>query len=185
MANNCYNYLEIEGTEEDIKRLERCIEVEGTKENKDYDMRKVIPIDSEGNGFYKGNICKLWGTKWFDGECFENSGTSATLSFDTAWSPSLPVTLEMSLRFNLKINHSYEESGCDFEGDYNVENGNVVLDEERPYRPICDVCEKKFDRDEMTYDEDDGTFKCKRCGDELTGLMMDKLDKINKERNKL
>lgn len=190
MANNCYNYLEIEGTEEDIKKLEECIKVKKSKEEEEqsgydnYDMSKVIHVETDEKGFYKGDIYELWGTKWFDGEWFENNGKSAVLTFETAWSPSLPVTLEMSQRFNLKIKHNYEEAGCDFEGDYNVENGEVVFKEEREYRPQCEDCGEKFDSDDMIYNEEDGTQKCKRCGDELTGLVMDKMDKINAKKGK-
>jgi len=186
MANNCYNYLEIEGTEEDIKRLEECIivrNIEGEDRFDEWNLRKVIPVETDERGYYKvDSIYDVWGTKWFDGEDFESRGTSATLTFDTAWSPSLPVTLEMSRRFNLKIKHSYEESGCNFEGDYNVDNGEVVFEEERNYRPMCEGCDEKFDSDDMIYNEDEGTYKCKRCGDELTGIVMDKLDKIKGDK---
>lgn len=183
MANNCYNCLEIIGTEEDIKRLEECIESDDDDEDK-WDLSKVIPVETDEEGCYKigKSIYDIWGTKWFDGEQFSSCGRSAVLSFDTAWSPSLPVTLEMSRRFNLKINHFYEEGGNGFEGDYNVCNGKVVSHSQRKYRPYCEDCGEKFDRDDMIYNEEEGEYLCKRCGDEFTGIVMDKIDKIKKEK---
>lgn len=183
MANNCYNYLKIEGTEEDIKRLEECIKSKDKYNNDTWDISKIIPVETDERGCYKvDDIYELWGTKWFQGVCFQNNGDSATLSFETAWSPSLPVTLEMSRRFNLKINHEYEEAGCDFEGDYNVNCGEVIFEEEREYRPNCQDCGEKFEQKDIIYNEDDCTHKCKRCEDGLTALMMDKMDKIKAER---
>lgn len=185
MANNCYNYLEISGSKADIKRLEECIKSD-KKDDSGWDMSKIIPVEIDEKGFYKieNSIYDIWGTKWFDGEYFENKGKTAVLTFDTAWSPSLPVTLEMSRKFNLKVKHFYEESGCDFEGDYNVDNGEVILDDQRPYTPDCHDCGEKFNRDDMIYNEEEGEYLCKRCGDELVGIMMDKLEMIKQKREK-
>ncbi len=71
----------------------------------------------------------------------------------------------------------------DFEGDYNVDNGKVILDEERRYRPNCEDCGEKFDSDDMIYNEDEGEYKCKRCGDELTGIVMDKIEQIERGKD--
>ncbi len=185
MANNCYNYLEIEGKKEDILRLEECMKSQDKNSNDELRLSKIIPAEIDERGCYKcKDIYELWGTKWFDGEWFENDGASATLTFDTAWSPSLPVTLEMSKRFNLKINHFYEESGCDFEGDYNVDCGEVILNDERKYRPVCQDCGEKFDSDDMVYDEDDGDYRCRVCADPLISLVAEKLEKIKADKIK-
>lgn len=182
MANNCYNYLEISGSEEDIKKLEECIKSDDKEEI--WDLRKIIPVEIDDKGFFKikGSIYDLWGTKWFSVNGFDNNGDKAYLSFDTAWSPSLPITLEMSKRFNLKINHYYEESGCAFEGDYDVDNGKVTLNNQREYRPRCYRCEEKFYKKNMIYKEDEGEYYCKRCGDEFTALVMDKIDMIKEKK---
>ncbi len=185
MANNCYNYLEISGSEEDIEKLKECIKTKDERGNDDWDMSKIIPVETDERGFYKvDDIYDLWGTKWFQGEWLEGKGKSVTLTFDTAWSPSLPVTLEMSKRFNLKINHFYEEAGCDFEGDYNVDKGEVISNSEREYRPNCQGCGEKFNSDDMIYNEDEGNYYCKRCGDEFTALVMDKIDMIKEKKEK-
>lgn len=183
MANNCYNELEIKGSVEDIKRLEECITTKDEKGNEEWDLSNIIPVETDDDGFYKvDDIYKLWGTKWFEGEYFENHGNSATLTFNTAWSPSLPVTLEMSKKFNLKINHFYEEAGNNFEGDYKVDNGEVLLDVQRKYSPLCVECNEKDDSENLCYDEDEGEYFHLRCRDEFVGIVEEKLENIKKEK---
>lgn len=185
MANICDNYLKITGSKEDIERLEKFIKSSDKEEEEKWDLTKIIPVEVDDEGYYKcDNIYNVWGTKWISDVWFKNHGNSAILHFSTAWSPSLPITLEMSKKFNLTINHSYEESGCDFEGDYAVSSGEVFLNEQRDYRPACQDCGDKFDRDDLIYDEAEGSRHCRKCGDELTGIVAEKLEKIKKEKQK-
>jgi hypothetical protein len=75
-----------------------------------------------------------WGTKW--NAVFYESETAVTRHgdgvkyfFDTAWGPSLPVTLEMSKKFkDLIFTHLYAEFGMDFSGYIRVENGKMLED---------------------------------------------------------
>ena len=187
MANYCFNSLDIIGKAEDIKRLEEFIK--NKKEDDDggekWSLDNIIPVGIDENGCYKvTDIYAVWGTKWIADINFNNNGCFADMSFDTAWNPSLPITLEMSKKFNLKINHFYEESGNDFEGNCEVDNGVVISDSHSCYRPRCMGCGEKFDRDKMTYDDDEGEHYCMACGDELTGIVMEKIEKINGNRNK-
>jgi len=187
MANYCYSFLEISGSVENIKRLEEFIK---NREGEDgggdkYSLDGIIPVEVDENGCYKvDDIYEVWGTKWVTDVCFQNDGDTAIINLCSAWSPPLPITLEMSRMFNLKINHFYEESGCDFEGEFEVDNGVIILDENRRYRPNCNECGEKFDSDKMIYDEDSGGHTCVRCGDELTGIVMEKIEKIKKEEDK-
>ena len=182
MANYCFNQLEISGKIKDIKKLGELIKSE--EEDEDYDLTKIIPIEIDEKGCYKvDDIYKVWGTRWTNSVSFDDYGKTAIISFDSAWSPSLPITLEMSRMFNLKINHFYEESGCDFEGDYNVKDGVEIFHNQRSYRPCCAECGEKFDSDKMVYDDKWGDYLCVKCGDEFTGIVMKKLDKIKEEKN--
>ncbi len=190
MANYCFNSLDIEGREEDIKAFKELIKTtkKEQKENggEEWDLSKVIPIEVDDDGRYLGDVYEKWGTKWFCGIeiDFSIDGASAGLSFDTAWSPSLPVTLEISRRFNLKINHYYEESGCDFEGNYEVDCGDVVNDSQRAYSPYCEKCGMKGVREEMVYDENEGEHFCVGCDDELAGIVEEKMKMIEEKEDK-
>jgi hypothetical protein len=159
MANYCYNMLEITGNPGDIKKLQDCIRTNKPDECDEYDLGKIIPLKSDS----AGEAYEKWGTKWFADIDFDNQGGSAMLSFDTAWSPSLPVTVEISRRFNLRAAHYYEEPGFDFEGDFVAENGIVIRDEQRDYRPVCAGCETKHDRNEMVFDEEESEHYCRKC----------------------
>jgi hypothetical protein len=68
---------------------------------------------------YRGNVNRF-GTKWDVGNevyCEGDTETRLTLSFSTAWSPSLPVTAALAEIFpDLEFEHVYVEPGCHFCG---------------------------------------------------------------------
>jgi hypothetical protein len=82
-----------------------------------------------------------WGTKWQPQGCqFTEDGWDnpvercETITFDTAWSPPLPVVLAMSKKFpTLEFDLRYFESGCAFNGMYVCKGGEVTCEEEGPY----------------------------------------------------
>lgn len=60
-----------------------------------------------------------WGTKWNSGEDLEVdvSETSISVSFDTAWSPPLPVMAALCARFpRIRLTLTYSEPGMGFAG---------------------------------------------------------------------
>ena len=59
------------------------------------------------------------------------------------------------------IVNEYEEQWLCFEGTFTCRNGKCV-DEEREYRPMCDVCEMKRPRD-MVEEDNDGFVTCHLC----------------------
>lgn len=74
-----------------------------------------------------------WGTKWnasfYGSNSIEIFDDVVKYSFDTAWGPSLPVTMGMSKKFSdLIFTHLYAEFGMDFSGYIRVENGNILDD---------------------------------------------------------
>jgi len=133
--------------------------------------------------------CKNWGTKW--GICSaslnttieqleKNEGQTVCYSFETAWSPPLPVILKMSEMFpKLHFHLEYEECGCDFEGDLECENGEVTLDDHRKYTHSCEECGLKDVS--VTYDEQDESTLCPKCRmTPLQKIVDEKLESIKK-----
>jgi hypothetical protein len=73
-----------------------------------------------------------WGTKWdaSDFSISRDSDDHITLTFDTAWSPSLGVTGRLADRFpSLEIRHFYEEPGMAFNGCAVFADGAMGSDE--------------------------------------------------------
>lgn len=159
MANHCYNRLEISGEPDDIQRLQECLRVNPPGACAEWDLDRIIPRETD----HPREACEKWGTRWFSDLDFCNHGDSATCVFDTAWSPSLPVTLAISERFHLRVAHYYEEPGFDFEGDFVAEDNLVIRDEQRDYRPVCAGCQTKHDRNTMIFDEEQGEHYCRAC----------------------
>lgn len=103
---------------------------------------KEHPDDWAGcpkDGFNQGGYewcCEFWGTKWDLGECMADRINRNTLiyCFDTAWSPPGPVIEAMGKMFPaLSFKLEYWESGCCFQGELVVQNGQTVLNETRDY----------------------------------------------------
>ncbi|MFA6186358.1 MAG: hypothetical protein WC770_03980 [Phycisphaerae bacterium] len=166
MANCCYNKLEIHGSRQNIEKLQKFITLNEPVDGEQYDLGKILPLETDSDEEAR----EKWGTYWFAGIDFENHGEEAMLSFDSAWSPALPITLEMSKKFNLRIDHYYDEPGMFFEGNYVVENGDVITDDEREFRPACTVCGIKHELEDLIHDEEEGENYCRKCHKEKTQL---------------
>ena len=74
-----------------------------------------------------------WGTKWgfydFSELDVSKSGTSAKVSFSTAWSPAFPLFQKMSEMFpSLTFTVRYFERGMGFQGIYKAKGGSVLED---------------------------------------------------------
>jgi len=82
-----------------------------------------------------------WGTKWgiystrFLSQKLGGKRGRLKYTFQSAWSPPLPVILAMSKKFeSLKFKLNYYESGMGFKGIYIAEGGQVIEDAECKYR---------------------------------------------------
>ncbi len=79
-----------------------------------------------------------WGTKW--NACAtqfkeDPTDTKATLYFETAWSPPLPVIAKLSTQFpQLSFTLRYWEGGFGFKGTFRVRNGKILCDDTLSYR---------------------------------------------------
>jgi len=78
-----------------------------------------------------------WGTKWgfCEAQILDRSPTSIDYSFETAWSPPLPLIKRLGKMFpRLHIVLNYEETGCGFQGELGIEAGKVYMDDSHEYR---------------------------------------------------
>jgi hypothetical protein len=98
------------------------------------------------DGFNSGGYewcCANWGTKWgcynSRKEAHVDKGKRSKLaySFDSAWSPAIPVIVAASIRFpSLRFKLKYYECGAGFKGTFQVRNGVVMENSEFPYRGV-------------------------------------------------
>ena len=79
-----------------------------------------------------------WGTKWnaYDvtewsiNECSEYT-TSATIYYETAWSPATALWLKMSKEYpNLEFYHEFADEGGGFLGSETIVDGRIISEEE-------------------------------------------------------
>jgi len=124
MPNYCLNFLTVENCDEAMRFID---------EGKFKSFQALIPRpESEEENWYDWN-CENWGTKWDMNEDEIVLTGDGTMMFQTAWSPSLPVTKALSEKFpNAKIYHTYEEGGCGFRGVAIFEDG-IYTDYETDY----------------------------------------------------
>lgn len=166
MPNWCYNEIEVEGEDAELLRLVDFVK----GEESEFDFNKILPypakfaemdkeVDEKGinhsKGFNSGGYewcLGNWGTKWNAVEpSVATDGKS--ISFDTAWSPSIPVTIALSELFpTLKFTHRYEEGGCDFSGYMVIQNGEILEDVSGEYDEYP-VTEHDWEDDEEEDDE--------------------------------
>lgn len=97
-----------------------------------------------------------WGTKWnaCDVTLEIESPTELSLSFNTAWSPPIPVIEKISEMFSFAdITLNYYEEGMGYYGEMIFENGECVSNTEGEI-----TCEWRWEKWGECYDE------CENCG---------------------
>ena len=114
--------------------------------------------------------CAKWGTKWDTYNCDRDiciEDGFVEYNFNTAWSPICPFLEAIGEKYPLlKFELYYEEEGCDFEGDFVVEAGEVTLDDERKFsNHSCNNCgDRQDDFNEGETLNEDGL--CPNCAEE-------------------
>jgi hypothetical protein len=100
------------------------------------EIKKRYP-EIEFEGWYDWN-CRNWGTKWNAKHITmskikkRNGIYYWEVSFDTAWSPPMPIFVAIANQFpNISFEADYVEEGNDYRGEFKVVKGIVVLDEMR------------------------------------------------------
>ena len=102
------------------------------------------------------------GSKWAPEIHYCEGNDITVLDYDTARSPNNGTLQRLHELTGWDIENAYEEPGNAFEGTFTCSDG-VCHNEERPYRHLCEVCDRKLDPTEYTLD-DDGTV-CDRLWD--------------------
>ena len=79
--------------------------------------------------------CNNWGCKWdVDATIDDETETFIQYTFESAWSPPTKFIENICENYLLLSFHlSYSEPGNNFEGDFEVEEGEVTRDDEREY----------------------------------------------------
>jgi len=97
-------------------------------------------FDSAESG-YNFNVDE-YGTKWDVGNSIfieEISNKRIVIEFDTAWSPSVPITEELAQMFpDLSFDHKYSEPGCAFCGYISFTRGEWTGGETVEFHEIWD-----------------------------------------------
>lgn len=90
--------------------------------------------DGYNNGGYEWCV-KNWGTKWDACDAkWERIDDRLFYSFNTAWSPPLPVIRKLIGLFpKLEFELTYYEGGMAFQGKYGGKGGEVITDEQSKY----------------------------------------------------
>jgi hypothetical protein len=73
-----------------------------------------------------------FGSRWFDLDV-DDMGDLIVLSGSSAWSPVSEFFRKLCVKFNLNVESTFEEPGCDFGGYYDVSDGEVVRDKTFTY----------------------------------------------------
>ena len=137
------------------------------------------------NGLY--DRVELWGTKWdinainFCRNNIDLDYLRVNISFDTAWSPNIPVSKIFYNRLQefdevKDYSHEYVESGCGFYGKF---NGNCddcrdinimyyILNDEQPSLSL-----ENFENNMLKFEDCDSLFIVKSSSEEKMGYYND------------
>jgi len=138
MANWCSNEITITGNNEIIEKLLNEISSE-ERPGLDFNMIICCPENFPEYesikdafdiiGFDRVLWCvENWGTKGNACEVNIRTGdNNVVISFETAWSPSLPITEKLAQKYPmLSFSHHFKEEGVGFRGFSQWKNGKLV-----------------------------------------------------------
>lgn len=126
MPNHCNNQLTLESGEDLLSVLNPYL-IEATSNGYTeytFDFQSIIPMDeklNEGDGWYNWRV-ENWGTKWegYDGRFNDDQ---SVFTFDTAWSPPLPIIKKLAELTGQTFILEYIEYGMFFCGKYTAGQG--------------------------------------------------------------
>jgi len=125
MANYCYNWVIIRGEKDTLDNLQTKFETYKSHEGTFSDWCDTFFTEERKK---KENIFDEiydYGTKWFDFEIDRRQDDDLLISGDSAWSPPQEFLRRLSEEYAVVIRGEYEESGCDFGGYADYENGEM------------------------------------------------------------
>ncbi len=118
MANNCINYITIQGKPELIEIVARdYIGYNKEEDEVNFTFEIMCPIPDDTDNDYAWRIDN-WGNKWDGSDNYiDICDDEIHISVDTAWSPCDKWTYKLiELCPGLNIYHEYYEPGCGFIG---------------------------------------------------------------------
>ena len=147
MPNWCSNTLKMSGSTEQVDKLEKYLQ----HNDDDHGLLNFFipePLDPPNGkasdalpGWYNWR-CNNWGTKWeVEVRGLKRDGNTLTMSFDSAWSPPIPVYEAMHAQ-GWDVVACYWEPGMGFAGEWRY-GRDFYLDYRSPeevekYLPIAD-----------------------------------------------
>lgn len=128
MANYCWNSVNITGNKETLDILESIFEK----------YKEVETFNEFGELFLKESAPRTddysyYGTKWWDFDIERHEDTSLSINGDSAWSPPITLLELISKKYKVAIEGDYNESGCDFAGEYKIVDGVMTMHDEFTY----------------------------------------------------
>ena len=175
LAKNQLNRLQEECFINDKKKYGSSTEYP----TKEFDFNKIIPMpeslritspaqNEEEKNIYKKNVSKYghgdwyswsinkWGTKWNACDTYINNTRDDyfDFSFNTAWSPPIPLLKALSEKYPLlRFDTEYEEEGMGFAGRIILcKEFNTKIDRELPNRQLYNEKEDDYE-DNPEYDK--------------------------------
>ena len=129
MPNWCENEVMVNGKKNDIQALKEHL----SQGKNDLEFMFVLPPP---NNEWNYNWCiQNWGTKWepehVDADWHEDT---VTFYFWSAWAPAVGIVNALAQKFPaLHWEYIYAESGMDFSGRIEWENGEITINESGAY----------------------------------------------------
>jgi hypothetical protein len=177
MANNCSNWLVVEGPAADIARFKEDAQedkvIPPVKLSENYtsagyhyktalSLEKLVPYPEEHeDNSWREKRLSYWGTKCdIEADIANETETSIAYSFESAWSPPHDALVAIALKYpTLGFTNSYDEPGNGFWGDC-AYHGNMICDTEGEYVPaICWTC-----GNEQSIGPPRDEEECRECG---------------------
>lgn len=148
MPNYCSNTITLVGPKESLDLIKELSTAnKEDRESWDWNYQAIVPMpeaednDEEDNEKWFKDVFYYWGQEWSGGELdYDDNGTIQNednrvyyrFGADSAWSPPLQYLNFLSKRFpEILVDIVYDEPGMDFSGHYIVQNGKVLLDDQR------------------------------------------------------
>jgi hypothetical protein len=137
MANNCYNYVCFDGSNESLRKLQdkfdKYDDVNYFTEFGDF----VLDLSEIDNKAWLASVRLAepydYGTKWWDFEIHERDyfrDEDLIVSGDSAWAPPIKLIEEICKKYELTAEMEYEEGGMDFAGFVSIGHKGIVLHRE-------------------------------------------------------
>ncbi len=124
MANYCYNWASFSGDKETLDSLEAKFKAFPENEPITFsDFCDTFFTEAHDKKEDAHEEAYYYGTRWWHFEVERPNDSHLIVSGNSAWSPPSEFLRRISMHYAVKIRLEYEESGADFGGYSNFDNG--------------------------------------------------------------